>query len=220
MRKDIYIAPSLLACQKGHEEEQLTLLEKCGADFLHFDVMDGKFVSNISFNEDDFIFVRNMTDMIKDVHIMVEDVFYYIEQYASLGADIITFHYEALRNDEQRLKALYTIRSHNIKAGISIKPNTSPEVLLPLLEFVDLILVMSVEPGAGGQKFIPESVQKLNYLRNIIDDSGYDILLEVDGGINEETGHIALNAGANVLVAGSYLLHQSDTKERIANLKK
>ncbi len=219
MKRKVYIAPSLLACQKGKEDEQIQILNNLGVDYFHFDVMDGKFVPNTSFSTDDFIYIKSISPLPIDVHLMVNDVFGYVNSYISLGADIITIHYEALKNDEERIRALELIRSHHVKAGISIKPNTDYKVLLPLLKHLDLILVMSVEPGKGGQAFIESSLEKIKNIKRIIDESNYNILLEVDGGINNVTGRKAFEVGADILVAGSYLFHKEDIKERVALIK-
>lgn len=219
MKRKVFIAPSLLACQKGKEDEQIQILNNLGVDYFHFDVMDGKFVPNTSFSTDDFIYIKSISPLPIDVHLMVNDVFEYVNSYISLGADIITIHYEALKDDEERIRALELIRLHHVKAGISIKPNTDYKVLLPLLKHLDLILVMSVEPGKGGQAFIENSLEKIKNVKRIIDESNYNILLEVDGGINNVTGRKAFEAGVDILVAGSYLFHKEDIKERVALIK-
>lgn len=220
MKRKILISPSLLACKKGKEEEQINILTTLGADYLHFDVMDGEFVPNTSFTIEEFKKIKEITSLPLDVHIMVYNPKVYISEYAASGASIITFHYEALEDDERRIEALEMIRSLGVKAGISLKPETDPSLLKPLLKYLDLILVMSVEPGKGGQTFIESSLEKITYLRKLIDESKYDILLEVDGGINDETGLKVKKAGIDVIVAGSYLFHKDDVNKRIELLKK
>jgi len=218
--KKILIAPSLLACKKGEEKEQIAILTSAGADILHFDVMDGKFVPNVSFSEEDYLYVRSFCRLPMDVHIMVENPMNYVDFYGRNGAKILTFHYEALNDDKERIAVLKMIRSYSMLAGISIKPQTNPIVLLPLLKYIDVILIMSVEPGKGGQAFLQESLEKISYFREIIDEKKLPILIEVDGGINEITGKSAVQAGADILVAGSYLFHKEDVQERIESLKK
>lgn len=217
--KEILVAPSLLACKKGEEKEQIRTLTFAGADILHFDVMDGKFVPNLSFTKEDYLYVRSFSTLPMDVHIMVENPDDYVDFYGKNGVKILTFHYEALESDEERRALLKKIRSYSMLAGISIKPQTEPDVLLPLLSDIDVILIMSVEPGKGGQAFIMDSLEKIRYLRRIINIQHLPILIEVDGGINNETGKLAASAGADMLVAGSYLFHKEDVKERIAALK-
>ncbi len=219
MKRKVYISPSLLACKKGNEEEQISILTNLGVDYFHFDVMDGQFVANTSFSKEEFINIKKLSSLPMDVHLMVNDVVKYVNSYIALGADIITIHYEALNNDDERIDILKSIRFHNIKAGISIKPDTDYKVLLPLLEYVDLILVMSVEPGKGGQTFIENSIDKIRKIKEMINETKYSILIEVDGGINDVTGQKVIEAGADIIVAGSYLFHKDDVKERINSLK-
>ncbi len=215
----IKVAPSLLACHVGEEEKEMQRLTLSGADWLHFDVMDGKFVPNTSFSEEDFRRISSFSSLPMDVHIMVEDPFSYLSFYGNEKAHVLTFHYEALQNDEERWKMIREIHGFSMKAGMSIKPNTPVEVVYPFLKELDVILIMSVEPGFGGQAFLPIALDKIRALRKEIDQRGYSTLIEVDGGINQKTGEEVRLAGADVLVAGSYLFHKEDVETRIHDLK-
>ena len=217
--KKVYIAPSILAADFAKLGEEIMLVENLGAEYLHFDVMDGHFVPNISFGVPVLESIHSIHHMINDVHIMISDPLQYIGKFAEAGADIITFHYEALVDEEDIEEAIQLIHSYGIKAGMSIKPGTPVEVLLPFLEELDLVLVMSVEPGFGGQSFIPDALDKIKYLRNMIDGNDYNCLIEVDGGINEKTGPLCVEAGVDILVAGSYLFGKEDIKERMELLR-
>ena len=215
----IKVAPSLLACHAGEEKKEMQRLTLSGADWLHFDVMDGKFVPNTSFSEEDFRRISSFSSLPMDVHIMVEDPFSYLSFYGNEKAHVLTFHYEALQNDEERWKMIRGIHGFSMKAGMSIKPNTPVEFVYPFLKELDVILIMSVEPGFGGQAFLPIALDKIRALRKKIDQSGYSTLIEVDGGINQKTGEEVRLAGADVLVAGSYLFHKEDVETRIHDLK-
>ncbi len=217
--KNIIVAPSLLACQKGHEKEQISLLASSGADWLHYDVMDGIFVPNKALSVEECQKISAYCPLLIDVHIMVSDPFNYVEPYAQAGAKVLTFHYEALANDEERCVLLKLIKKNHMKAGISIKPNTPVEALWPLLKEADLVLVMSVEPGKGGQAFLPSALDKITALKAKRHEMGLQYLIEVDGGINNETAPLVINAGVDVIVAGSYLFHKDDVAHRLKILK-
>ena len=213
------VAPSLLAANINNLKQEIDICVPF-CPYLHIDIMDGKFVPAKTWDPS---FVRKVSSfcpasMVKDVHLMVEDPLSCIPAYAGSGASSITFHYESCSSQSQIEEALSLIHSFNIKAGISIKPNTPVSVLLPFLDKVDLILVMSVEPGKGGQKFMPSALEKLSYLSKVRKEEGYSYLLEVDGGINGETGKLAVAAGADILVAGSYLFGHDDFQNRAKGL--
>ncbi len=200
MTRKIHICPSILSADFSRLGEEIVAVEKAGADMIHVDVMDGHFVPNLTIGPVVVKNARKCTKLPFDVHLMIENPEKYIGEFAKAGSDIITIHYEAVKD----LKAIaQQIRDAGAKPGISIKPGTSEQVLKDTLTEWDLILVMSVEPGFGGQKFMPNAVEKLKNLRAMIDASGKNILLEVDGGINAETIGFVLDAGADTIVAGS-----------------
>lgn len=217
--KEVMIAPSILSANFAKLGEEIKLVEDLGAEFLHFDVMDGHFVPNISFGIPVLKSISKLHNMVNDVHIMISEPKKYIQKLADAGAQIITFHYEACNSLQEVGEIIDLIHDCGVKAGLSIKPNTPVEVLDPFLEDLDLVLVMSVEPGFGGQSFIPEALNKISYLRTRIDQFDYDCLIEVDGGINEKTGHLCAEAGVDILVAGSYLFGQKDIAERMESLR-
>ncbi|MBQ0125474.1 MAG: ribulose-phosphate 3-epimerase [Clostridiales bacterium] len=212
----IKIAPSLLAADFANLESEVKKVADGGAEYLHLDVMDGAFVPNISFGPAVIKALRPKTDMVFDVHLMINDPIRYVDAFADAGADIINFHYESCSD---QMDVIEKIHSLGKKAGITIKPETPEFVLDTFIPCVDLILVMSVNPGFGGQKFIPESAEKLEYLRAAIDASGRKIDLEIDGGINADTAKIAAAAGADVLVAGTAVFRAENVKEAILSLK-
>ncbi len=200
MIRKIQICPSILSADFAKLGEEIKAVEAAGADMIHVDVMDGHFVPNLTIGPVVVGSIRKTTKLPFDVHLMIENPEKYVEAYAKSGADIITIHYEAVKDVKAIAKQ---IKALGKKAGISIKPSTSEQVLKDSLSEWDLILVMSVEPGFGGQKFMPNALDKLKNLRKMIDDSGKNILLEVDGGINSETIKAVLEAGADTIVAGS-----------------
>lgn len=213
--KNVYIAPSILSADFAKLGEEISLVESLGAEYLHFDVMDGHFVPNISFGVPVLKSISGIHQMVNDVHIMISDPAKYVEAFADAGADIITFHYEACYDEDEVQDVINLIHACGVKAGLSIKPKTPVEVLTPFLEDLDLVLIMSVEPGFGGQSFIPEALDKISFLRKIIDANNYECLIEVDGGINDKTGPLCKEAGVDILVAGSYLFGKEDIKERM-----
>ena len=182
--------------------------------------MDGHFVPNISFGNLFFERLFNKLDFVKDVHLMVTEPMRFVKQFAKVGADYLTFHYEACKDDKEVEEIIKEIHKYKMKAGLSIKPGTPIYKVFPFLAKLDLVLIMSVEPGMGGQKFIPETLDKISALINEMVEERSNALISVDGGINDITGKDCLNIGADVLVAGNYLFSASDFKEAYKNLLK
>ena len=214
-----YIAPSLLSADKENLEVEIKKVEALGAEYIHWDIMDGIFVQNKSFEDSVVAKHSKCHKMVNDVHIMVADPKHVAPIFIKAGADIVTFHYEAVDCPNCALKVIDMIHDQKCKAGISIKPKTPVRVLRKLVDKVDLVLVMSVEPGKGGQAFIPSALKKIKKLRKWIDKRNLNCLIEVDGGINGETGKLCREAGVDILVAGSYLYGHDDIKERFETLR-
>ena len=194
------LAPSILAADFKQLGEQMKLTEDNGAKYIHFDVMDGMFVPSISFGMPVLKSIHNATEQVMDAHLMIQEPIRYIEEFEKAGADIVTIHLEACEDVEATIQK---IRDCNMKVGLSICPETSEEEVRGLLSKVDMLLVMSVHPGFGGQKFIPESLDKIRAIRAMINEQGLDVDIQVDGGIYHSNVKEVLDAGANIIVAGS-----------------
>ena len=211
------IAPSILSADFVNLQRDIQHVAGCGADYIHVDVMDGIFVPNITIGIPVVAAIRKITHLPLDVHLMIDRPLRYVERFCDAGADILTIHAEA-DTVENNLRALELIRAKGVKAAVSIKPGTPITALDPYMDRMDLILVMTVEPGFGGQKFMEDMMSKVRALRKIIDVRTPGVELEVDGGVNLDTGKICVDAGANVLVAGSALFKAPDTEAFIRDL--
>lgn len=211
------VAPSILSVPHNKLNDTLIYLEKLEVPYLHLDVMDGIFVPNKTYDASHVKEIRNTTNLILDTHLMISQPELYIDDYIRAGSDIITFHLEATSD---ALSLIRKIKKHNIKCGISIKPDTMVEEIVPYLKDIDVILIMSVEPGFGGQKFMPKSLEKISYLSNLKKKYNYNYIIEVDGGINEETAKLTKKVGCDVIVVGTYLMNSLNIKETYEELKK
>lgn len=210
----VKIAPSILSANMAFLHDEMIKLESAKADFIHFDVMDGHFVNNITFGPKILKDIKKYSNLTFDVHLMVSNPLKFIPWYAVAGADILTFHIESCENP---IEAINLIKKYGIKVGISLKPNTDIAKITPYLDLIDLILVMSVEPGFGGQTFIDNSVNKISELKKLVSDK--NILLEVDGGINSDTAKLCVEAGVDILVAGTAVFKNQDYHSNIVSLK-
>ncbi len=218
MNRPIFIAPSILSANFFNLQAAITRVEKLHAAYLHFDVMDGHFVPNISIGVPVLQAIAKTHKMINDVHLMITHPQKFIAPFIQAGADIITFHLEACPTDEDVMQCIKMIQTLHKKVGLSIKPNTPVAKLIPYLPHLDLALIMSVEPGFGGQRFIDRSLEKIKALRSLIDQHQYRTLIEVDGGINDLTAQACIQAGSDILVAGSYLFGHDDLEARYQKL--
>ena len=214
----IKVAPSILAADYSRLGDEVADAVRCGADYIHFDVMDGVFVNNITGGIPMLTSLRRVTDAFLDVHLMVERPVRYAAAFCEAGADLVNFHVEADDTDNI-LKALSIVRSYGKKTGITLCPGTPAEAIIPFIGSIDLVLVMTVVPGQGGQTFMPEQLQVIHGVRNILESRGVHCEVEVDGGIILETAVEAVRAGADVLVSGSTIFHAQNRAKVIDDLK-
>ena len=217
--RNIKISPSLLSANFANLKQDLEKVESC-CKMIHLDVMDGVFVPNISFGIPVIKSIRKATNLFFDTHLMIQSPKKYVHEFALSGADLITFHLEACLDQEEIIETIELIKKEKKKVGISIKPTTPVETIYSLLlrEDIDLVLIMSVEPGFGGQKFMKNSISKIRELRKFIDENRLETLIEVDGGIQAETAKLVMDAGADILVSGSYLFNSEDFNKAVESL--
>ena len=210
------IAPSLLSCDFAKMGEEIVRMDKAGADYMHLDVMDGAFVPNITFGAPVIKAVRSLTEVPFDVHLMIDNPYNYIDDFVNAGADIITFHVEA----KSDIKAtIDKINNANVKAGLVIKPNTPASAVFPYLKDIYMVLIMTVEPGFGGQSFMADMMPKVAEIKAEAEKQGTEIVIEADGGINDKTIAQCANAGIDICVSGTGVFKADDAKQAIADLK-
>lgn len=214
--KQAMISPSILAADFARLGEDVADVCRCGIDYLHIDVMDGIFVPNISFGADVMKSLGGYTTVPYDVHLMIKDPDRYIENFVTDNTEFITVHYEACADLRETLRHIHSL---GIKAGVSVKPKTIPHVLSSCLEDIDLVLVMSVEPGFGGQKFMPEALDKISYYSDQKAEMGYRYIIEIDGGVGADNAGIVREAGTELIVAGSAVFRASDRKAAVRAIK-
>ena len=215
----VFVAPSTLACPLVEMSDYLQELKNAGADWLHCDIMDGQFVPNKTYDDITLSLITKKANLFADVHLMVEKPQILLQRYVRAGAQNISIHYEAFKSKLEIMDALKSIRNLGVKAGLSIKPNTTLDEVLTLLPLIDVLLVMSVEPGFGGQEFKKETLAKIMQAKRVREERGLKFLIEVDGGINANNARAVVGAGADVLVCGSALYKASDRSEYIKLLR-
>lgn len=210
----VIVSPSILSADFANLERDIKLVEKAGADWLHVDVMDGHFVPNITIGVPVVASIKKISNVPLDVHLMIENPEKYVEPFVKAGADILTFHYEAVKENEIN-NLINKVKTMGVKVGMSIKPKTPVEEVLKYLSKLDMLLIMTVEPGFGGQKFMDFCAEKIKAVRKV----NSEIIIQVDGGINAQTGALCREYGANSLVAGSYIYKSCDVAQAISSLK-
>lgn len=217
----VEVSASILNVENKNAIQTLYNLETAGIDYFHIDVMDGKFVKNNTSNKmiEYCEYLNNISNMPLDVHLMVEDVENYIKSFLVFDPNIITIHLEAGKDKQEVLKWINFIKQNNVKVGISIKPNTKVEEIYEYLPFIHLVLIMSVEPGEGGQKLIPETVDKIEKLNKYIQENNLEVDIEADGGINTENAQLLKDAGVNIIVAGTAIINSDNYKNTVQKLK-
>jgi ribulose-phosphate 3-epimerase len=215
----VKIAPSLLAANFANLQQEITDIKEGGAHWIHYDVMDGHFVPNISFGYSILKDIKNITDMYLDVHLMISEPNKYVNEFIRAGASLLVFHIEAMSSKEATMQLLKDIKEQNIDVGLSIKPATPVSTIEPFLSMIDVVLVMSVEPGFGGQSFNPSAIEKIKQLYTYRQTNQCTYLIEVDGGINSETAAPCKEAGVDVLVAGSSIFSTKNYQKAIAVLQ-
>lgn len=215
------VSTSILTVEKENAVRIFYDLEVGKTDYFHIDVMDGKFVEKdtTSIMKDYSLTLSHITNIGLDVHLMVEEVELFVDEYIEFNPEYITFHIEATKTKERTMEIINTIKENGIKVGISVSPDTSIDEIKEYLPYVHMVLIMTVVPGKGGQKLIPETLEKVKELKKYIEENNLDIMIEVDGGINSETADSAKEAGADILVAGSYIINAENYSEAIKKLK-
>jgi len=218
----VEVSTSILTVEKEGAIQKFYNLETAHTDYYHIDVMDGKFVekNTTEIMKEYSETIKQISNLPLDVHLMVEDVEKYINEYAPMQPNIITFHYEAVKNKEELLKLINKIKKSNIKVGVSVKPGTNIEEVYEILPYIHMVLVMTVEPGKGGQKLIPETLEKIKILKQYLADNNLEIDIEADGGINKETIEKVREAGVDIIVAGSAIVNTDDYEKAIQELKR
>ena len=218
----VEVSTSILSVKKGEESKTFFALEKAKTDYFHIDVMDGKFVEKNTYNKmlEYASYIKRISNLPVDIHLMVEDVNSAIEDFIAVEPNIITFHYEACKNKEEVMQIIKKIKENNCKVGLSVKPETKIEEIYEFLPYIHMCLVMTVEPGKGGQTLLTDMVDKISKLKKYVDENNIEIDIEADGGINLKTAGAVKQAGANILVSGTAILIAKDYKVIIDELKK